>query len=102
MSGCVSIYDPTLGYELLGDSSLSSFIIYSASLLDIALGVWVLSAVKATWAAWVQAAVIVSYTILLTLIAPVYWLHPFGVLTKNIPIMVLIFYTLQPAKLGTC
>ncbi len=40
----------------------------------------------------VQVCVIAIYTLLLTFIDPSFWLHPFGPIVKNIPIVVLIGY----------
>jgi len=32
------------------------------------------------------------YMIILSIGAPYYWIHPFGVLTKNIPLIALSYY----------
>ena len=39
-----------------------------------------------------QVAVIALYTTILTVVDMSFWLHPFGLITKSIPIIVLIGY----------
>jgi hypothetical protein len=39
----------------------------------------------------VQAAVILGYSAIITLWLPQYWLHPFGPVLKNLPILVLLW-----------
>jgi hypothetical protein len=46
----------------------------------------------------VQIVVIVIYTLLLTVIDASMWLHPFGPLTKNLPIIILIMYVFDTLK----
>jgi len=87
---------PEIGYEVLAiggiTGRLADLSIAAGSLLDVILGIWVLSGkqLKACYA--VQCLAMLTYTLLLTVIAPSFWLHPFGPLTKNIPIGVLIVF----------
>ncbi len=94
-TGLTSIYfDYQTGYELLINFGLSDSItrafIYSAAILDIGLGFWILSNKQMKLCYVIQIVVITSYTILLTIIEPSYWLHPFGPVSKNLPIIMLI------------
>src|SRR5690606_4547772 len=57
----------------------------------LVIGIWLLTGYKLRWACWVQVIVILAYTAVLSIIAPAYWLHPFGPVTKNIPLLVLIY-----------
>lgn len=84
-----------IGYQVLSraniEGAFADFCLYSGAALDIAIGGWLLTgkALKPCYAA--QIVLIVAYTALLTFIAPAYWLHPFGPLTKNVPILCLIY-----------
>ena len=59
-------------------------------LADIAIGLALLRAWRMSLMVWVQAAMIVGYTLAFSLLAPVLWLLPLGGLLKNIPLLVLI------------
>lgn len=94
-TGLTSVYfDYESGYELLinfgFDDSVTRALIYSGAILDIALGLWILSNKQMKLCYAIQIVVITSYTILLTIIEHSYWLHPFGPLSKNLPIIMLI------------
>ena len=72
--------------------ALASFALYGAAALDLALGVLSL-ACPARWrrALWLaQAALIAGYTVLISVFLPEYWLHPYGPVSKNLPILGLI------------
>lgn len=85
-----------IGYEVLAaggiTGSLANFSILSGSVLDVVIGIWLVAGFKLKLCYLVQLAVIVSYTLLLSIIEPAFWLHPFGPLTKNIPLLVMIYY----------
>ena len=94
-TGITSIYFyPEIGYEILANAnisgSLADIAVYSGGILDIVLGFWLITSFKTKLCCIVQISIISIYTILLTFIDPSFWLHPFGPITKNIPIVVLI------------
>lgn len=96
-TGLTSIYfSPEIGYEILASAnitgSMADIFVYAGGALDIVLGLWLLTSVKTKLCCIVQVTVIVLYTIILTIIDASFWLHPFGPITKNIPIIVLIGY----------
>jgi|ETN07SMinimDraft_1059922.scaffolds.fasta_scaffold01762_6 hypothetical protein len=64
--------------------------IYCGAAVDAFIGIWLLTGWKLKECLIVQAIVIITYTGLLTVIDSTFWNHPFGPLTKNIPIIVLI------------
>lgn len=71
-----------------------------AALFDLVLGVLTLAS-PARWrrGLWLtQAALIVGYTVLITLFLPEYWLHPYGPIAKNVPLLALIglLWALEP------
>ena len=66
--------------------------LYGAAVLDLLLGVLTLAA-PARWRRWVwlvQLALIGGYTVLITFFLPEYWLHPYGPISKNLPILAAI------------
>lgn len=85
-----------IGYEVLANGgitgSLADICILSASVLDVGIGIWLLIGWRLKVCCLIQMVVIAAYTLLLTAIDPSFWLHPFGPLTKNIPVLVLIYY----------
>jgi hypothetical protein len=96
-TGLTSIYfSPEIGYEILASAnitgSMADFSVYAGGALDIVLGLWLLTSVKTKLCCIVQVAVIAFYTIILTVVDASFWLHPFGPITKNFPIVVLITY----------
>ncbi len=90
------VFSPEIGYEILANAnitgSLAEVAIYAGGILDIILGVWLITSVKTKLCCILQVGVIAIYTVLLTFIDASFWLHPFGPITKNIPIIVLIGY----------
>ena len=96
-TGLTSIYfSPEIGYEILASAnikgSMADFSVYAGGALDIILGLWLLTSIKTKLCCIVQVATIVLYTLILTVVDASFWLHPFGPITKNIPIVVLIGY----------
>lgn len=97
-TGLTSLFfAPEIGYEILESGGvtgqLADFCLVSGALTDIFIGLWVLSNKFQTLCFYVQVGIILIFTLLLTIIAPAFWLHPFGPVTKNIPIIVLICAT---------
>ena len=59
--------------------------------LDLLLGVltlWPLRRQRWLWAA--QIALIVGYTLIISWRLPEYWLHPYGPMIKNLPMLALL------------
>lgn len=83
-----------IGHDVLARANITGVFaeacIVAGCVLDIFIGIWLLTGRKLLWCYWLQFGVIAVYTLLLTVIAPEFWLHPFGPLTKNIPLVVLI------------
>jgi uncharacterized protein YbjT (DUF2867 family) len=107
-TGIVSfgVYPVQDSYELLARVGLygaaATFALYGAAVLDLALGVltW-LSPARwrgAVWAA--QLALIGAYTLLITIFLPEYWLHPYGPILKNLPMMaaIALLWALEPPR----
>ncbi|MDB5899145.1 MAG: hypothetical protein JWP41_2747 [Ramlibacter sp.] len=76
--------------------------LYGAAFLDLALGVLTL-ACPARWRrlVWLaQFALVGGYTVLISFFLPEYWLHPYGPITKNLPILACIglSWALEPPR----
>jgi hypothetical protein len=86
---------PEIGYEVLASGGITggnaTALIFLGSGLDVVIGLWVLTGWRLKPCCLVQLGLIVCYTLLLSFIQPEFWLHPFGPLTKNIPIAVMIY-----------
>ena len=61
--------------------------LYTAALLDLALGLATLILRRRQWLYAFQALVILGYTAIITLWLPEYWLHPYGPVLKNLPLL---------------
>ena len=99
MTGIVSfgVYPVEDSYALLARAgvsrTLAPLLLYGAALLDIALGVLVfaLRGHARRWLWRAQMALIVGYTIIISWALPEYWLHPYGPVTKNIPLLAMLW-----------
>ncbi len=58
--------------------------------LEVLLGLRVLLGPAATWLAILQAAMILGFTAILAFLDPMLLVHPFGYLTKNVPLLAMI------------
>lgn len=99
-TGLTSIFfAPEIGYQILSNANilgkLADSSIYSGGALDIILGLWLLSGKQLKLCCLTQITVITIYTLLLTFIDASFWLHPFGPITKNLPIIVLILMLME-------
>ncbi len=96
-SGVVSafLYPQSLALELLHEVGVPvGFdipLLYMASFLDIGIGVLTIVGYRLQRILSLQIIVIVVYTLLLTFFAPYHWLHPFGAVLKNLPLIISIF-----------
>lgn len=66
--------------------------LYGAATLDVVLGVLTLALPRARrrWLWPAQLALIGGYTVLITVFLPEYWLHPYGPIVKNLPVLAAI------------
>jgi uncharacterized protein YbjT (DUF2867 family) len=90
------LYPVQDSYALLARVGLhgapATLALYGAAVLDLVLGVLTLAA-PARWRRWVwlaQIALIGGYTVLISFFLPEYWLHPYGPISKNLPILAVI------------
>ncbi len=64
--------------------------LYGSASFDIALGILTIAYPSALlWR--VQFSLVLGYSIVITIFLPWYWLHPFGPILKNLPILLLLW-----------
>jgi hypothetical protein len=73
---------------LTGTAALAA--LYGAAALDLAIGVAILAARRRRMLWLLQIAVIAGYTALITVFLPEQWLHPYGPILKNLPMLAAI------------
>ncbi len=69
---------------------LAPIMLYGASATDILIGLAVFSRFQPNMIGWFQIALIALYTTIITVSQPEQWLHPFGPVTKNAPMILAI------------
>ena len=65
-------------------------LLYGAAALDLALGIGTLALRRRHWLWRAQIALIIGYTAIISLRLPEFWLHPFGPVLKNLPLLAAI------------
>lgn len=101
VTGIVSLglYPVEESYALLARTGISGplapVMLYGAALLDLAFGVATLFLSRRRWLWLTQMAIIGIYTAIITFSLPEFWLHPYGPLLKNLPMMGAIWLLLE-------
>jgi uncharacterized protein YbjT (DUF2867 family) len=91
-TGLVSLglYPVESSLVLLGELGLSGApalaTLYGAALWDLALGGALLARFRPVLVGALQLATMVAFTLIITAFLPGTWLHPFGPVTKNVPL----------------
>ncbi|CAL94443.1 NADH dehydrogenase (ubiquinone) [Azoarcus olearius] len=96
------LYPVAASLELLARAGvpegLRLLALYGAAALDLVLGVLCFTSWqrRRVWAA--QAALIAAYTLIISWKLPEFWLHPYGPLTKNLPLLAALWllYETEP------
>ena len=87
----LGVYPREDSYALLGatgiPASLQPALLYGAALLDLALGVGLLVLRRRTLLYATQIAVMLGYMLIISIRLPEWWLHPFGPILKNLPLL---------------
>lgn len=85
-------YPAAQSYALLAPLGIEGWMaplaLYGAAAIDVALGMALLLRWQVVWVGAAQIIMIVAYSILIAIGLPEVWLHPFGPVTKNIPLIV--------------
>jgi DoxX-like family len=102
-TGLVSLglYPVESSLLLLGDAGLEGApalaTLYGAALWDLALGVALLARYRPVLVGALQLATMSAFTLIIAAFLPETWLHPFGPVTKNMPLALatLVMMTLE-------
>lgn len=87
-----------LMHEIGANDNYAFLFIYLGCFADFFLGVAMFNKKIRKPILVLQIVFILIYTLILSVFAPSYWLHPLGVLSKNIPLLVLIIIQLTREK----
>jgi uncharacterized protein YbjT (DUF2867 family) len=93
VTGIVSlgVYPVDESYELLArvglTGTVASIALYGAAGMDLLLGIAMLVMPRSRRLYKVQIAVILAYTAIITAWLPEFWLHPYGPVLKNLPLL---------------
>ncbi len=97
-------YPQAESYQLLEHFGLSGVMLpialYGSALMDFILGMAMFFYQPIRRVLWLQVGVIIAYTALITAVLPEYWLHPFGEISKNIPMLIALFILIIMNKEG--
>ncbi|HEU4603773.1 MAG TPA: NAD(P)H-binding protein [Steroidobacteraceae bacterium] len=89
------LYPTQASYELLrrvgAPEELFALLLYGAATLDLLLGLGTLLLRKRRWLWIAQIVLILGYTVLITWRLPEFWLHPYGPILKNLPMLAGIY-----------
>jgi hypothetical protein len=77
---------------------LAPVMLYGAALMDLAFGIATLVLKQRYWLWLAQLAVILFYTLVITWKLPEFWLHPYGPLLKNLPMLAAIWLLFEWEK----
>jgi len=76
-------------------AALRPLALYGAAALDLVLGVATLVLPRRRLLWWAQIALIVVYTAIISVRLPEFWLHPYGPLLKNLPMLAILALLVQ-------
>ena len=95
-TGVVSLglYPVASSYELLArtgvPSALFPLFLYGAAVFDLSLGIATLTLRRRRVLWRIQIGLILLYTVIISIRLPEFWLHPYGPLLKNLPMLAAI------------
>jgi len=96
------VYPEEMSFNMLATlgigNTLAPFALYGAAALDFILGAALFFNYKARPVLLIQIALMLSYSILITLGMPELWAHPFGPVTKNIPLIMATLLLLSTVR----
>lgn len=78
--------------EIGANHMMSALGIWTGAIVDLVLGLAIFSKKYRKKVIVLQMVIVFTYMLILTIFSPHHWLHPFGVLSKNIPLIALSYY----------
>lgn len=103
-SGAVSLwaYPRSAALALLAQTgmpaALQPALLHLAAAADMLIGIGCLLLARRAWFWLLQMALVAGYTAIITLWLPWFWAHPFGPVTKNIPLLALLLLMYMRAR----
>ncbi|MDD9335109.1 MAG: NAD(P)H-binding protein [Rickettsiaceae bacterium] len=103
MTGVITgVFTSELGLKIITElgfsKQIAQIMLYSSCLADIILGTLMIIKPRIIGVCILQILLMLAYTFFLTFLKPDLWLEPLGVLTKNIPIILLTLVLLAIEK----
>ncbi|KQW43279.1 MULTISPECIES: SDR family oxidoreductase [unclassified Roseateles] len=99
------LYPVELSHQLLGragvPAELQPAALWGAVALDLLLGLLTLWPMRSRRWLWLtQAGLILFYSVVISVSLPEFWLHPYGPMTKNLPMLalLLLLWQLEPRR----
>jgi uncharacterized protein YbjT (DUF2867 family) len=90
----LGVYPVSESYLLLArvgiTGALAPVFLYGAALLDFAFGIGIYVLKNRRWLWRAQMLLMLGYSVIIAIYLPEFWLHPFGPLLKNLPILAAI------------
>lgn len=100
ITGIISafVFPVEQSYTMLEKAGITGYwgpvMLYGAAATDLVLGLATLMAYRISLIGLIQIAVIVLYSIIITFSQPDLWIHPFGPVSKNVPLIFATFIML--------
>jgi len=86
------VFPVTESYAMLAEAGISGIwspiMLYGAAAMNIILGIATLLAYRISLTGFIQILIMVIYTVIITFSQPEQWIHPFGPVSKNIPLII--------------
>jgi len=79
-------------------AALQPALLHLAAAADMLIGIGCLLLARKAWFWLLQMALVAGYTAIITLWLPWFWAHPFGPVTKNIPLLALLLLMYMRAR----
>jgi hypothetical protein len=93
------LYPPAASYELLARTGIPEpwrpLMLYGAAGVDLLLGLGIVCVKRRRWLWLAQLVLIGFYTVVIAFRLPEFLLHPYGPLTKNLPMLAAIWLLYQ-------
>ena len=93
------LYPVRESYALLAAAGIpeqfAPLLLYGAASFDMLMGIGVVVLKRRRWLWIAQMMLIVGYTAIITFRLPEFWMHPFGPVLKNLPLLVAIAIMVQ-------
>ena len=93
------LYPTELSYALLAQVGIkggsAAYVLYGAAALDFLMGLALVVRFHISTVAILQVIVTAAYSLIISVALPEFWLHPYGPISKNLPLIVATLIMLQ-------